>query len=441
MKEKILVALLMMGIVFTHSACDDNKNEFLSDFSTILYFKQSGEVPLTLYKTGEKASYRLTVNKAGSELNSTAEAAVTVLDKAALEIYNLENRTEYELLPSSCYQIDLTALSFDATEQYKQLNIEFYTNKIQELMNAEQKAYVLPLQLTSAKGMVNDKKNEVFIIPTVQVPSVYFEKNGYIGNTITEDAEEMVTFTCPIKMPIENLWSFDCTVTVDEEMLEQYNQKNNTALKLLPADMYEMNKTVSFTPGASAQNITVKINKSKLGLENYALPLMLSSTTNANFVINPERNSCILGVKSKINLTVDMLETNALEPSEGALKNLLDGNVATMFHSAWSVAVSGNHYLQVNLKKEISSFAFEYITRKENGNAAPTEIIISGSKDGQEFTDIATISEGLPLEGAQPYSSKVYTAGFSFKHLRFTVTKNKTGGKFFVWSELSLSGK
>ena len=242
-------------------------------------------------------------------------------------------------------------------------------------------------------------------------------------------------------MLVDNQWTFDCTVSIDEAMLDQYNQENNTELKLLPADVYEMNKTVSFVPGSSTQDIVIKINKSKLGFENYALPLVLSDITNKNFVIDAKKNSCIFGVKSKINLTVDMLETNALEPTEGALKNLLDGDVATMFHSAWSVAVDGDHYLQVNLKKEISAFSFEYTTRKENGNAAPAEIIVSGSKDGKTFTEIVTINEGLPTEGAQQYASKTYTADFSFKHLRFTVTKNKTGGKFFVWSELGLSGK
>ena len=116
MKKKILITSLLAGMLFTNTACEDNKEEFLSDFSTILYFKQSGETPLTLYKTGETTNYKLTVNKAGSELNSTTEVAISVLDKAALDIYNLENRTEYELLPNDCYQIDQTAMSFAATD-------------------------------------------------------------------------------------------------------------------------------------------------------------------------------------------------------------------------------------------------------------------------------------------------------------------------------------
>lgn len=441
MKKKIVITSLLAGMLFTHTACEDNKEEFLSDFSTILYFKQSGETPLTLYKTGEKTTYTLTVNKAGSELNSTAEVSVGVLDKAALDIYNLENSTDYELLPGDCYRIDGTNLSFAATDFYKQVGVEFDTDQIQNLMDAAPKSYVLPLQLTSANDSVNSEKSHAFIIPSVEIPSVYFENTGYLANSVAEYAEEIVTLTCPIRMKVDNQWTFDCTVSIDETLIEQYNRENPKKLKLLPADAYEMNPTASFVPGSSEQDIVIKINKSKLDLDNYALPLVLSDITNDNFGIDAKNNSCLFGVNSAINLTVDMLETNALEPTEGSLANLLDGDVATMFHSAWSVAVDGNHYLQVNLKKEISTFAFEYTTRKENGNAAPTEIIVSGSKDGKNFTDIATINEGLPLEGAQLYESNTYTTDFSFKHLRFTVTRNKTGGKFFVWSELVLSGK
>lgn len=442
MKKKILIISLLAGMLFTHSACEDNKEEFLSDFSTILYFKQSGEVPLTLYKTGEKTSYKLTVDKAGSNLNSTAEVTISVLDKASLDIYNLENRTNYELLPEGCYTLDQTTLSFASSDLYKQLGIEFDTDKVNELFGDGARSYVLPLQLQSANDSINSNKNRTFIIPTVEIPSVYFEKGGYIANSVTDNSEDIVTLTCPIKMPIDNQWTFDCTVSIDEELLAQYNRENQSELKMLPADIYEINKTVSFIPGESTQNITIKINRAKLGLENYALPLVLSDITNDNFVIDPNKNSCIFGVKSTIALTVDMLETNALEPYEGSLAALLDGDISTYFHSIYSdpAAVPGHHYVQVNLKKEISMFSFEYTTRKENGNAAPTEIIVSGSKDGKTFTDIVTISEGLPAGGSESYISKVYDAGFSFKHLRFTITQSK-GGKFFVWSEFGMSGK
>ena len=55
MKKYICYYLLLaVSLLFTQSACEDGKDEFLSDFSTILYFRDSGAISMTLYKTGEK---------------------------------------------------------------------------------------------------------------------------------------------------------------------------------------------------------------------------------------------------------------------------------------------------------------------------------------------------------------------------------------------------
>ena len=68
--KKILMISLLFSLTVGFVACDDNKDEYLSDYSTIVYFRNSGEIPLTLYKTGEDTEYQLTVNKSGSDLAS-----------------------------------------------------------------------------------------------------------------------------------------------------------------------------------------------------------------------------------------------------------------------------------------------------------------------------------------------------------------------------------
>ena len=136
-------------------------------------------------------------------------------------------------------------------------------------------------------------------------------------------------------------------------------------------------------------------------------------------------------------LTVNMLSSNAVEPSEGSLANLLDGDVETYFHSAWSVAVEGYHYVEVALPGESSTLSFTYTTRSSNGNAAPAEIIIEGSMDGVSFSKIGTLDSGLPTGGKETYESQVMV-GKPFKIVRFTVTKNATGANYFVWSEFSM---
>ena len=93
--KKILMISLLFSLTVGFVACDDNKDEYLSDYSTIVYFRNSGEIPLTLYKTGEDTEYQLTVNKSGSDLASVTDVEVAVLDDAALDAYNAQNGTSY----------------------------------------------------------------------------------------------------------------------------------------------------------------------------------------------------------------------------------------------------------------------------------------------------------------------------------------------------------
>lgn len=101
------------------------------------------------------------------------------------------------------------------------------------------------------------------------------------------------------------------------------------------------------------------------------------------------------------------LSTNAQEPSEGPIANLLDGNTGTFFHSTWSgTQPSGSHYLQIDMGEDdgIGIFRFGFTNHQhasntaENGKHSPTEILVKGSADGSEFTEITTLTtaDGLP---------------------------------------------
>lgn len=48
-------------------------------------------------------------------------------------------------------------------------------------------------------------------------------------------------------------------------------------------------------------------------------------------------------VSTQIALTAADLSTNAQEPTEGPIANLLDGNTGTFFHTAWSVNIPAPH--------------------------------------------------------------------------------------------------
>lgn len=105
-------------------------------------------------------------------------------------------------------------------------------------------------------------------------------------------------------------------------------------------------------------------------------------------------------VSTQIALTAADLSTNAQEPTEGPIANLLDGNTGTFFHTAWSVNIPAPHWMQVNLKEEITgSYKFYYAPRN-NGSNKPTDFDLMGSTDGTNWFLIRNFTkdaDGLPV--------------------------------------------
>lgn len=443
--KNILVASLALILGVISTSCEDNKEEFLSDYSTILYLRNSGDQPLTLYKTGDETDYQIIISKAGSNQSAVTEADITVMDQNALDIYNADNGTTYVILPASCYQLGNTQLSFGSDETFKHVNVTFKTDLIYDLPPAD---YVLPVQLVNSQDSINPRKNEMVIFPTVVIPTVSLERTGYVNNVFTDASAELTKFTLPMSIPLISNWTFDCKVSIDQTLLDAFNIENETDFALLPKEAYSMSGdgVIAFTPGFDSRDLEITVNRTKVDYGNFVLPVRLTESTHSYINIDPKNNTCLYGISyvpdmsklKDIALTAGILSSNAVEPSEGSLANLLDGDIETYFHSAWSVEVEGKHYVQVALPSEMTALAFKYTTRS-TGGATPAEIIVSGSMDGATFSKIGILNEGLPTGAKATYNSAVMV-GKPFRHLRFTVQKNLEGGAFFVWSEFSLKG-
>ena len=138
---------------------------------------------------------------------------------------------------------------------------------------------------------------------------------------------------------------------------------------------------------------------------------------------------------------------NSIAAESIGLAGLTDGDYGTYFHSQWgNSGVTEPHYLQAELPNAADKFYFYFVKRdpvnNANVNNRPTDIKISGSNDGTNFTEITEISEGLPA--AVPpidYMSGLISANEPYKYIRFTVldTNNHAtddnGNKFFTFSE------
>ena len=138
---------------------------------------------------------------------------------------------------------------------------------------------------------------------------------------------------------------------------------------------------------------------------------------------------------------------NAPDQAEGQHPEwMLDGDVNSFFHSDWHGQVSDTHFLQVNLignDTRLDDFAINYSRRMNNNNNRPTEIVIKGSRDGENWTVIRTLTQAadnLPTaEGNDSYVSGVISAGETYDFYRFEITKTNNNTIFFTFSEFGLS--
>lgn len=156
-----------------------------------------------------------------------------------------------------------------------------------------------------------------------------------------------------------------------------------------------------------------------------------------------------------VNLTEDQLYSNWASSNPGdELRNLLDGDYGTYFHSVWSAdnnwtedsyygdGVTTWPYLQIALTEPIKNFQFSYTTRNDerNGGYAPQGFRILGSNDGKSWTEITRLDkekDNMPTGPLQSYTSRVIESNRKYKIIRFQLTES-TRKNYLVLSEFSL---
>ncbi|WP_044266318.1 discoidin domain-containing protein [Bacteroides timonensis] len=142
--------------------------------------------------------------------------------------------------------------------------------------------------------------------------------------------------------------------------------------------------------------------------------------------------------RTKVELTAEQLSSNQPEPTEGPIKDLLDGNTGTFFHTRWSSPqVDLPHYIQVSFNEEHEDFAIKYTTRNVgNKDGFPTVAELQISNDGENWETLSTLS-GLPTTSVTDYTSAFVMPGKKFKYFRFNVTAASQNSKYFHMSEFS----
>lgn len=423
--KHISLALFLCGMILMNTSCDDYADTYPQEYEKMLLLQTYGEQAIELVNTGEPTNYTITVMKSGSQPTLDAVAHIGTMDKAAFDEYISERGRDYVAMPANCYSFDMEDLAYCCSETYKIINLELNTGEINKEIKklGAGETLVLPISLTSAVDSVLESKNTLILIPSVLTPTISF----------TESSTETLTKYLPssggsvdlgLGLQVDNKWEFTCKVAIDEE---------TTTLKGATLE----SENITFAPGSNP-HVTVNIPKFTQSVGNVGVKIVdIVGKDGFEF----DKDPFILTASiEKYDLTVDMLSTNALEPYEGSLANLLDGDVGTYFHTAWSWDVGSKHYFQVNLPELTKSFHFSYTNRGDNGNAALLKFnLYTGTDENnlQLYKQYDSDADKLPLGAKGVFESSDVTVDNAANILRFECEQSK-GGAFFVWSEFSL---
>jgi hypothetical protein len=129
---------------------------------------------------------------------------------------------------------------------------------------------------------------------------------------------------------------------------------------------------------------------------------------------------------TKLIVTDDMLATFTQEVTEGPKKNLVDGDVTTYWHSAWSSNTAPlPHWIQIKFAEVTKLGAIKYWFRGGGDvNARPSQWGLDVSTDGVVWNRVYTSNAGLPVADNTTEQKLVFDKNYESKFFRVLILKN-----------------
>lgn len=483
--RKSTACLLILAAAAGLTGCEDSRNEYLEDYQTMIYFRNGGEQDITLYRVGEDTWYEIPVCKGGRDLEGTATASVVSMSQTQLDIYNMDNGTDYTQLTDEYWDFvgsdngtdaieEPVELTFTSSDSWQVVRVRMRTNEISDLEEANpDNEYVLALQVY-ADPKVSPDINIIIIRPTIDIPQLSLANTGLVSNYYTSGSPLTNDYSNNAVLGMDNRWDFNVTVgTEDQEWLTAYNTENSTSYSLLPATAYSFSpaykdgdgtsstamSTVPFTTGNSRSAFSVTVNRNELELlTEYMLPVTITGCSKPEFAVSETDAHWLLTFRldpDEITLTESMLSSPFTISGDGdGLIALVSDPTNNWWHSNYNGTTTGDtvygHYIDISLAEPLTDIVLSYQTRTTNSNGVPTHIVIGvandqnavgvNSEDGGSWTQIGEVTTGLPADGGVWCTLPAFRSEMPFSYIRFGIAVSALGDLRTIDRGTALSG-
>lgn len=444
--KKIYIGSTLLALMLSGQSCSENYDIYPEEYAKVVMIKDAGENPLSVYSTDDKVGHKFVVMK-GGHTEEAATATLRAMTSEEFTTYQTESGKPYAMLPADCYsfsadgQTTSAVINFAPNETYKEVEVFVNADALgtfMETFDGSLYSPVVPVVLESSDASVNSYGSESFILPTYSEPTLSFASQIISGSRSGE-------ITATVTLPIQNSWDISFEVEVDPTVVSQCNMLNGTQYEAVDASALTGNTSFTMPNGSSSVDIKLNVDFSKFTELNSVLPLRITGIS-VDGIESNVTTGWIVVTMPRIPITAAMLSTNAQEPSEGPIANLLDGNVETFFHSLWSSTINEKHYIQVTLPETYSKVWIRYCNRHDNANNSLLYFYLytGTSNDNLEFYKMyGWDTDGLKYGKAEwsTVSAELSTPQSVFRIEEYwTLADQANGIHFFSMSELEMYG-
>jgi hypothetical protein len=130
---------------------------------------------------------------------------------------------------------------------------------------------------------------------------------------------------------------------------------------------------------------------------------------------------------TELNVDATMLDTYTQETNEGAKENLVDGDPATYWHTAWSAGVAPlPHWIQLNFEEPKSLGAISFWFRQNSGDVAgrPSQWGLEVSDDGQSWVRVWESQANLSVLDTSVEHKINFDKNYKFQYFRVMILQN-----------------
>ncbi|MGQ8336973.1 BT_3987 domain-containing protein [Sunxiuqinia sp. A32] len=238
--------------------------------------------------------------------------------------------------------------------------------------------------------------------------------------------------------------------SVDKNLVDTYNLKNETNYPILPAESYELSHIVAVIPAGEVSTIPLHIEiNPQSGLElfkTYLLPVSIRET-DSEYIINEDLKTTYFLIQAVLEFENfpkydrshwSVLGVSSEEPNEGPLNggvgmSAFDNNIYSFWHTKWFGGfATPPHWIAIDMGEVQKVHGLSIIGRQSNQSGKPKDILISVSHDGEQWIDIHNIQLANVKTEQQFFVSDMQDARF----IKLTVLSTYGDVKYVHLAEL-----